>query len=83
MMASMFSAGAALLLAASASAQSAAPAPTVADQLQMVRMAASTAAREDAAAYLEAERRHDRIVLASDVQPQRRAARYDVALASR
>jgi len=84
MMASMFSAGAALLLAASASAQTAHPAPTTEDRLRVVRMAAMTAAHDDASAYLEMERRHDRIVVASsDMRPLRSNVRYDVAIASR
>jgi hypothetical protein len=84
MMASMFSAGAALLLAASASAQTAVPAPSVADQLRIVRTAASVAAHQDAAAYLETERRRERMVLASsDVRPVRRTVGYELAMASR
>jgi len=84
MMASMFSAGAALLLAASASAQTAHPAPTTEDRLRVVRMAAMTTAHADAAAYLETERRHDRFVVASsDVRPPRSNVRYDVMIASR
>jgi len=84
MMASMFSAGAALLLAASASAQTVAPVPILEDRLHVVRMAAMTAAHADAAAYLETERRHDRIVVvSSDMRPLRSNVRYDVAIASR
>ena len=84
MMASMFSAGAALLLAASASAQTAVPAPSVDSQMRIVRAAASAAAHEDAAAYVEMERRRGRTVLvSSDVRPRLRTVRYDVALASR
>lgn len=84
MMASMFSAGAALLLAASASAQTTAP-PSLPDyRMRVVRMAAAEAAREDAIAYLDAERHRSRVVSASsDARPAPRPARYDMVLASR
>ena len=76
MMASMFSAGAALLIAASAAPHSA----TVGDEVRVhqIRVAAIDAAREDARVYLETESRRDAMIFAS-VEPTqlRHSARYD------
>ncbi len=75
MMASTFSAGAALLLAASMTPQ-ATPSEPVDDHLiRQVRAAAAETAHADAQAYLEQERRSGRIMFASASMDRPRSPR--------
>jgi len=84
MMASMFSAGIALLVSTSASPSTVSPVSSPEDRMRIVRIAASEAAREDAVAYLETERKRSRTVPSSlDERMSRRTAGYDVAMIRR
>lgn len=81
MMASMFSAGAALLLAAAAAPQASTDVQQPVPHLQTVRAAAVQAAHEDAQAYLRMEERRDRMIFASSESPAvRKVARFDAFL---